>query len=80
MTLDMWQSFFGWSLVINYLILVFWSLMVLYARDFVYRLHTYFIPISDEAFNNMHYGGMGLYKLLIFVFNLVPYLALLIIT
>ena len=80
MTLEMWQSFLGWSLVINILILTYWSLMILYARDFVYRLHTRWIPVSNEAFDNIHYGGMGLYKLLIFIFNLAPYLALRIIT
>ena len=80
MDLTTWQSFLGWSLLINWLVLILWVLMVKFMRDRIYQMHNYWIPISPEAFNAIHYGGIGLYKLLIFMFNLVPYLALLIIS
>lgn len=80
MDLAAWQSLLGWSLLINWAVLILWVLMFRFARDFVYQMHNYWIPISSEAFNAIHYGGIGLYKLLIFVFNLAPYLALLIIS
>ena len=35
--------------------------------------------VSVEAFNAIHYAGMALFKIGIFLFNLVPYWALLIV-
>ncbi len=76
MTITIFQSFLGWSLVINVAVLLGWILAIKYAHDYVYQVHNYWISISHESFNNIHYGGIGLYKLLIVVFNLVPYLTL----
>jgi hypothetical protein len=79
MTIQLWQSFLGWSVVINSTVVIFWVLMIKYAYNYTYQMHHYWIPISKESFNAIHYGGIGLYKLAIFVFNLVPYFALLLI-
>ncbi|ALE53187.1 hypothetical protein SP60_01510 [Candidatus Thioglobus autotrophicus] len=76
----MFQSFLGWSLAINIAVLLSWVLAIKYAHDYVYQVHTYWISITNESFNNIHYGGIGLYKLLIVVFNLVPYFALMLVS
>lgn len=76
MTIDIWQGFLGWSLLINFSILLIWVLVIKYAHDYVYQMHNYWVSITNESFNNIHYGGIGLYKLLIVVFNLVPYFSL----
>ena len=34
------------------------------------------IPISIEQFNGTHYAGVALFKIAIFFFNIVPYIAL----
>ncbi|MEZ4484753.1 MAG: hypothetical protein R2864_09180 [Syntrophotaleaceae bacterium] len=78
MTIDILRGFLAWCTVIN-LILYFFSFVVCaLAGDWVYRLHTAWFPMSREAFNLAVYGFMGLYKLLIIVFNVVPYIALVI--
>ena len=48
------------------------------AGDSVYQLHGDLlqIQISRPVFDAIHYGGMLLFKLLVFVFNVVPYLVL----
>jgi hypothetical protein len=46
------------------------------AHDFVYRLHGKFLQLSVERFDAIHYAGMAFFKMSIFVFNVVPYLAL----
>ncbi|HEY5636103.1 MAG TPA: hypothetical protein VIS77_04325 [Burkholderiales bacterium] len=76
MTLETARQFFLWCLLVNYGILVLWAFAILFARDQVRRLHGRWFRLTDEQFDLLHYGGMGLYKLLIFVFNLAPWIAL----
>ena len=79
MSLEMLRN---WLLVcglINMAMLMLWGMMFIFARDWIYKVHTKWFNLSDEKFDAIHYSGMAIYKLLIFFFNLVPYFALLII-
>jgi hypothetical protein len=73
------RSFFGWCTVINYGVLVVWFLVFLFAREWMRGIHTRWFRLPAGHFDAIHYAGMGLYKLGIFLFNLVPYVALLIV-
>lgn len=59
---------------------MWWFLWILFAHDFVYRMHSKWFKVSVEKFDAIHYAGIAFYKIIIFVFNIVPYLALQIIT
>jgi len=72
-------TFFMWCTILNFALLVFSSLFCVCAGDWVYGIHSKLFCISREAFNVAIYSFLGLYKILVFVFNLVPYVALLII-
>lgn len=61
---------------INYMILIFWFLMLVFARPFLKRLHTQWFNLSDSQFDMINYAGIAIYKILVIVFNLVPLLAL----
>ena len=76
MTLEILRAVLAWSTVINLGMLLFWFLIFAMAHDWIYRLHKKWFNLSPEAFDAIHYGGMGLYKLGILLFNLVPYLVL----
>lgn len=76
MAIELLQKMLAWSLVINYSLLLLWFVFFIFMHDFVYKIHSKWFKISKETFDAMHYGGIGLFKLLVFVFNLVPYLAL----
>ena len=56
------------------LFLFFWL-----AHDWVYRFHSRIFKLPVETFDAIHYAGMAFFKIGIFLLNLVPYLALLII-
>jgi len=43
-------------------------------------MHSRFFKLPDATFDAIHYGGMAFYKLCIFIFTIVPYFALLIIS
>ena len=45
----------------------------------LHRLWSRWYRISPEQFDTVSFAGIVLYKILIFVFNLVPYLALVIV-
>ena len=51
---------------------------VIFLRDWIHRIHGRWFKLSAEKFDAIHYTGIMIYKLAIFMFNLVPYLALLI--
>ncbi len=76
MTLEEIRAAFGWCTLINWAALLWWWLFLWLARDFVYRLHSKWFKLSEQAFDGMHYAGMGLFKVAILMFNLVPYIAL----
>jgi hypothetical protein len=76
MTVDILLGVLGWSAVINIGLLLWWSLWILFAHDFVYRIHSKWFKIPVEKFDAIHYAGMAFYKITIIVFNIVPYLAL----
>jgi len=76
MTLQEWRGLLAWSAVLNMGILLWWFLFLTLAHDWVYRWHTKFIPVPVEQFNTIHYAGMTFYKICIFTFFIVPYLAL----
>lgn len=80
MTVDIFLGVLGWSAVINFGLLMWWFLWILFAHDFVYRIHSKWFKVPVEKFDAIHYAGMAFYKITIIVFNVVPYLALRIIT
>ena len=65
-----------WCSIINIGILLWWALWLVFAHDFVYRMHSKWYKIPIETFDTIHYAGIGLFKIVIFVFNVVPYIAL----
>ena len=65
-----------WCFVINMGLLMWWFLFIAFAHDWVYRMHSKWYNVSVEKFDAIHYVGMSFFKVIIFAFNLVPYLAL----
>lgn len=65
-----------WSLGVNYSALIVWFCVFAIAHDQVYRLHTRWFKLSVETFDTLHYGGMGVYKIGILLFNVAPLIAL----
>ena len=76
MTLEVTRSMLAWCSVINIGLLLLWYLFFLLAHDWMYRIHSKWFTIPVDRFDGIHYGGLGLFKIGILLFNLVPYLAL----
>lgn len=80
MRVETLRSMLAWCTLLNYAILLVWFFVLMFARGWVFRLHTQWFKLSEERFDSLHYQAMAVYKILILVFNLTPYLALRILT
>lgn len=80
MTIETLSALLGWSTIINYAVVLVWFLFFCCAHDFMYRMHGRWFNLRLDAFDALHYGLIGFYKLMIIVLNLVPWLAIQIIT
>ncbi len=79
MGLQSLQVFFMWCTIINAALLILTGMVFTFADDWVYRVQSKYYPIPRNTFNVVAYSFIGLFKLFFMTFNLVPYIALLII-
>ena len=69
-------EFFKWCSIINIALFILSAIMIIAAADFVYGMHGQLFHLPRETFDVALYAFLGLYKIVILVFNLVPYVAL----
>lgn len=79
MDIQILTTFFMWCTIINGALFVFSATMFILAPDVVYRFQNKLFPIPRETFNVIIYSFLGLFKIVFLIFNVVPYVALLII-
>ena len=79
MDVKTFTSFFMWCTIINGGLILIWTLAHLLVPDLVYKTQKAFFPMTKETFTVVFYSFIGLFKIFFLIFNLVPYLALLII-
>ena len=70
------RTVLAWCAGINYVILFIWFGVLVFAHDWMYRMHSRWFKLSVETFDAIHYGGLSVYKIGIILFNLVPLVAL----
>ena len=80
MNVQFFTDFFMWCSIINGGLLVFWTLVYRIAPDLVYHLQFKWFPIQHENFKIVLYAYLALFKIFFIIFNLVPFLALLILS
>lgn len=69
-----------WCTGINYAVLVVWFCVFVFAHDWMYRIHGRWFKFSLETFDAIHYAGLAVYKIGIILLNLVPLIALYIVS
>jgi len=79
MDIQMLTGFFMWCTVINVALLALSFLILAFAGDFVYAMHSKWFPMQRETFNVVLYSFLGTYKILVIAFNAVPWVALMIV-
>ena len=74
------NSFLMWCTILNFVLMSFSFLICVFAGDWVYRLHCKWFSLPRESFNVMLYAFISFYKFMFFFFNVIPYVALRLVT
>jgi hypothetical protein len=72
------RLFFFWCALLNYLALGAMAAVFVFAGDRIFALHRRWFALDRDVFDVAMYFFLGFYKLFVFVFCLVPWIALLI--
>ena len=72
------KSFFMWCTIINGILLVFSFALCVLVPDLIYSIHEKLFQISHETLNVLVYSFLGLFKIFWLVFNVTPYITLII--
>lgn len=79
MDLQALKAFFMWCTIINGGMFLVATVFTVLTPGLVYRTQRKWFPFPRETFNLVIYSFLGLFKIVFLVFNVVPYLALLIV-
>jgi len=69
-------TFFGWCSVINMCIYMVSALFIIGFRDFTMSLHSKLVKMDVAELPSLYFKYLGNYKIAILIFNLTPYIAL----
>lgn len=75
-TITTLQSFFMWCSIINIVLLIAMFLVLTLGKEWAYSIHSRWFDISHRTFDLVLYCFLGIYKLLVWVFCIIPWIAL----
>ncbi len=75
-TLETLTEFLGWASVINISILFLTSISLILMRESIMRIHSKMFGLDTTHLSEAYFQYLAQYKIAIFIFNLVPYIAL----
>ena len=78
MNIELLRTFLMWNVILNGALLSLMSVVFIFAGDRVYRLHHRWFPMPRETFTVVLYAFLGFYKILVYVFAVIPFVAVLI--
>jgi hypothetical protein len=76
MNIETLQTFLGWCVVIHFGMLLLVVLFLTMGRNWVVNMHQKFFDLSKEELHRSYFNYIAVYKLLVIVFVLVPYLVI----
>ncbi|WP_369122886.1 DUF6868 family protein [Marinomonas transparens] len=72
--------FLGWCSIINVGVLIFSFLFISVFRNLVINIHSGLMGVKPSELPQLYFHYMSMYKIIIVVFNIVPYFAIKIMT
>lgn len=66
----------GWCTVMSMGLMLYSSLMLIFAGRPIRRMHARMFGLSDDDLNRAYFQYLSQFKIAVLIFNLVPYLAL----
>jgi hypothetical protein len=74
--IEMITELLGWCSVVNIAMLFLSSILLIVMRGWITKIHAKLSGVSEDDLPSIYLHFLGNYKLLILMFNLVPYIAL----
>lgn len=74
-SLETFRALLGWCTVINIGLLMIAAVFVVSMRGAMSRIHAKMFGLSEVDLSRAYFQYLAQYKIAIFVFNLVPYIA-----
>lgn len=75
-TIDTFITFLGWCSVVNIGLLSFSGIMIMLLRRPIMKIHSSLMGVDEIELPMMYLKYLGNYKIMVIVFNIVPYLVL----
>ena len=75
-TLEVVTAFFGWTTVINFVLLFVSSIMVITIRGAISTIHGRMFGLETADLSRAYFQYIAQYKIAIIVLSLTPYIAL----
>ena len=79
MNIEQLTEFLKWMSIINIGLLLFSTFAVLTMKSLMVKMHSKLFGVTETQISQVVYAYLGIFKVLIIVFNIVPYIALMII-
>lgn len=76
MNIEIMREFFGWMTLVNLAAYIWTAAACVFMKGFINRMSSKMFGVSEETGKAVIYGYVGMYKLFFIVFNLVPWIAL----
>lgn len=76
MNIETLTALFGWMTAINIFILLFTTLAIIVMRERIVKIHALMFGVAESELTPVYFRYLANYKLMILIFNLVPYIAL----
>lgn len=73
---DQLSSFLGWCSIINICLLALSFIAILILKDKLVKTHSALMAVKAESLPMIYINLLGIYKLMIITFNVVPYFSL----
>ena len=75
-TVDTVTEFLAWSSIINIGLLLFSALFIIFFPSFIVKIHSKLFDLDGNSLPSIYFQYLAQYKILVIIFNIVPYFAL----
>jgi hypothetical protein len=76
MDMEQLTQVFKWMTIINVVLLTLSSVLIMLLKNVMCRMHAKLFGIPEQSVAVAAYAYMGIYKVFVLVFSIVPYIAL----
>lgn len=74
--MDLIRSFLGWCSIISIVFYLFSAFILIVFKKYILNFHSKLFNLSKEELSLGYFKFLSIYKIVMIMFNIIPYLAL----